>query len=128
VLEFSDDNVIADVATGSELASQIMVVHLQDFQEMRKTQPRQQSITLCSRPVFTTATTNLEEQTMSNALGYAKLAPKTPVPSDIEVSQQIVKEVGLLPISELGKQYVCGWVGVLCVIVLQSGSVLMRLN
>jgi hypothetical protein len=65
---------------------------------------------------------------MSNALGYAKLAPKTPVPSDIEVSQQIVKEVGLLPILELGKQYVCVWVGVLCVIVLQSGSVLMRLN
>lgn len=39
-----------------------------------------------------------------NALGYPKLAAKTPVPSDIEVSQQIVKEVGLLPISDIGKQ------------------------
>ena len=43
---------------------------------------------------------------MSNALGYPKLPAKTPVPSDIEVSQQIVKEVGLLPISDVGKQYV----------------------
>jgi formate--tetrahydrofolate ligase len=39
-----------------------------------------------------------------NALGYPKLRVKTPVPSDIEVSQQIVKEVGLLPITEVGKQ------------------------
>jgi formate--tetrahydrofolate ligase len=39
-----------------------------------------------------------------NALGYPKLAAKTPVPSDIEVSQQIVKEVGLLPIADVAKQ------------------------
>jgi hypothetical protein len=39
-----------------------------------------------------------------NALGYPKLACKTPVPSDIEVSQQIVKEVGLLPLGDVGKQ------------------------
>lgn len=39
-----------------------------------------------------------------NALGYPKLACKTPVPSDIEVSQQIVKEVGLLRISDVGAQ------------------------
>jgi formate--tetrahydrofolate ligase len=39
-----------------------------------------------------------------NALGYPKLVAKTPVPSDIEVSQQIVKEVGLLGIAEVGKQ------------------------
>jgi len=39
-----------------------------------------------------------------NALGYPKLAAKTPVPSDIEVSKQIVKEVGLLPISDVAKQ------------------------
>jgi hypothetical protein len=39
-----------------------------------------------------------------NALGYPKLVVKTPVPSDIEISQQIVKEVGLLPISDVGKQ------------------------
>ena len=45
---------------------------------------------------------------MSNALGYPKLPAKSPVPSDIEVSQQIVKEVGLLPISDVGKQYVLG--------------------
>ena len=42
--------------------------------------------------------------TETNALGYPKLAPKTPVPSDIDVSQQIVKEVGLLPIVDVGKQ------------------------
>ena len=39
-----------------------------------------------------------------NALGYPKLQTKTPVPSDIEVSQQIVKDVGLLDITEVGKQ------------------------
>ena len=41
-----------------------------------------------------------------NALGYPCLEPKTPVPSDIEVSQQIVREVGLLPLYDLAKQYV----------------------
>ncbi len=41
-----------------------------------------------------------------NALGYPKLVVKSPVPSDIEISQQIVKEVGLLAITEVGKQYV----------------------
>jgi formate--tetrahydrofolate ligase len=40
----------------------------------------------------------------TNALGYPKLVPKIPVPSDIEISQQIVKEIGLLPISDVGKQ------------------------
>eukprot|EP00536_Pseudo-nitzschia_multiseries_P003745 jgi/Psemu1/64298/estExt_Genemark1.C_590023 len=40
----------------------------------------------------------------TNALGYPKLACRTPVPSDIEVSQQIVKEVGLLPIRDVGRQ------------------------
>ena len=40
----------------------------------------------------------------TNALGYPKLVPKSPVPSDIEVSQQIVKQVGLLPIAEVAKQ------------------------
>ena len=39
-----------------------------------------------------------------NALGYPKLPVKTPVPSDIEISQQIVREVGLLPTSEIAKQ------------------------
>jgi hypothetical protein len=39
-----------------------------------------------------------------NALGYDMLQPKTPVPSDIEVSQSIVKEVGLLSMKELAKQ------------------------
>ena len=39
-----------------------------------------------------------------NALGYPKLLAKSPVPSDIQISQQIVKEVGLLDIREVGKQ------------------------
>jgi formate--tetrahydrofolate ligase len=39
-----------------------------------------------------------------NAIGHPKLKVKSPVPSDIDVSQQIVKEVGLLPITEVGKQ------------------------
>ena len=42
----------------------------------------------------------------NNALGYPKLVCRTPVPSDIEVSQQIVKEVGLLSITEVGRQWV----------------------
>mmetsp|Transcript_9246 Transcript_9246/g.22623 ORF Transcript_9246/g.22623 Transcript_9246/m.22623 type:complete len:653 (+) Transcript_9246:1691-3649(+) len=40
----------------------------------------------------------------TNALGFAKLEPKTPVPSDIEVSQSIVGSVGLLPLPDLAKQ------------------------
>ena len=44
------------------------------------------------------------EEQDNNALGYPKLVCRTPVPSDIEVSQQIVKEIGLLPITEVGRQ------------------------
>lgn len=40
----------------------------------------------------------------TNALGYPLLQPKNPVPSDIDVSKQIVQEVGLLPIRELAQQ------------------------
>lgn len=39
-----------------------------------------------------------------NALGYPILQPKSPVPSDIEVSQSIVKQVGLLPIAQVAQQ------------------------
>ena len=39
-----------------------------------------------------------------NKLGYPLLKTKSPVPSDIQVSQDIVKEVGLLSIDELAKQ------------------------
>jgi hypothetical protein len=47
---------------------------------------------------------NKENDGELNALGYPKLACRVPVPSDIEVSQQIVKEVGLLPVMEVGRQ------------------------
>jgi len=40
----------------------------------------------------------------TNALGYPSLQTKRPVPSDIEISQALVREVGLLPIVELAKQ------------------------
>jgi hypothetical protein len=89
--------------------------HFKIFRK-RKGQPRQYSL-LSSKTIYYynyLQPWRSRQQTMSNALGYAKLAPKTPVPSDIEVSQQIVKEVGLLPISELGKQYVCVGVAVVC--------------
>ena len=33
-----------------------------------------------------------------------KLQPKTPVPSDIEISQSIVREVGLLTMEQVGKE------------------------
>ena len=39
-----------------------------------------------------------------NALGHPALQCKHPVPSDIEVSQDIVKEVGLLSIADLAKE------------------------
>jgi hypothetical protein len=39
-----------------------------------------------------------------NALGFPALQPKTPVPSDILVSQSIVKEVGLLPVAKVAEQ------------------------
>ena len=35
---------------------------------------------------------------------HPTLHPKTPVPSDIEVSQQIVSEVGLLPIADVATE------------------------
>ena len=41
-----------------------------------------------------------------NALGHPALKPKSPVPSDIEISQDIVRSVGLAEISEVAKQYV----------------------
>eukprot|EP00568_Trieres_chinensis_P004438 CAMPEP_0183304582 /NCGR_PEP_ID=MMETSP0160_2-20130417/9622_1 /TAXON_ID=2839 ORGANISM="Odontella Sinensis, Strain Grunow 1884" /NCGR_SAMPLE_ID=MMETSP0160_2 /ASSEMBLY_ACC=CAM_ASM_000250 /LENGTH=658 /DNA_ID=CAMNT_0025467663 /DNA_START=137 /DNA_END=2113 /DNA_ORIENTATION=- len=40
----------------------------------------------------------------TNALGHPKLKPRVPVPSDIEISQDIVREPGLLPISEVAKE------------------------
>lgn len=42
--------------------------------------------------------------TETNILGHPILKPKTPVPSDIQVSQDIVKEVGLLDITEVAKE------------------------
>ena len=37
----------------------------------------------------------------TNQNGHPKLQPKTPVPSDIQISQDIVREVGLLPIEQV---------------------------
>jgi hypothetical protein len=44
--------------------------------------------------------------TAVNALGYPVLEPSVPVPSDIEISQQISGKgnVGLLPIRDIAKQ------------------------
>merc|ERR1712087_273771 len=39
-----------------------------------------------------------------NVLGHPTLEPKTPVPSDIDISMDIVKEVGLLPIEDVAKE------------------------
>jgi len=44
--------------------------------------------------------------TETNAIGHPILKPKTPVPSDIQVSKDIVKEVGLLDIATLAKEWV----------------------
>mmetsp|Transcript_12695 Transcript_12695/g.18697 ORF Transcript_12695/g.18697 Transcript_12695/m.18697 type:complete len:657 (-) Transcript_12695:98-2068(-) len=46
----------------------------------------------------------MSDETETNALGQPKLRPKVPVPSDIQVSHDIVKEVGLLPMADLAKQ------------------------
>lgn len=40
----------------------------------------------------------------TNIIGHPTLKPKSPVPSDIQVSQDIVKEVGLLDIDALAKE------------------------
>jgi formyltetrahydrofolate synthetase len=40
----------------------------------------------------------------TNAMGHPKLQPKFPVPSDIEVSQDIVASPGLLPIADVAKE------------------------
>lgn len=42
--------------------------------------------------------------TETNILGHPVLKPKIPVPSDIQVSQDIVKEIGLLDITEVAKE------------------------
>ena len=42
--------------------------------------------------------------TTTNALGYPLLQPKFPVPSDIQVSMDIVNDVGLLSMAELADQ------------------------
>lgn len=39
-----------------------------------------------------------------NALGFPVLEPSVPVPSDIDISQQISRNVGLLPIMDVAKQ------------------------
>mmetsp|Transcript_5398 Transcript_5398/g.7953 ORF Transcript_5398/g.7953 Transcript_5398/m.7953 type:complete len:664 (+) Transcript_5398:289-2280(+) len=40
-----------------------------------------------------------------DAWGHPKLVPKCPVPSDIDISHDIVRNVGILPIEELAEQY-----------------------
>jgi hypothetical protein len=45
-----------------------------------------------------------DEAPKLNALGHPLLQPMTPVPSDITISQHIVRTVGLLPIQEVAKQ------------------------
>jgi len=40
----------------------------------------------------------------TKANGHPKLQPKTPVPSDIDISQDIVREVGLLPIETVASE------------------------
>jgi hypothetical protein len=47
-----------------------------------------------------TATTEL------NSLGYPLLQCKSPVPTDIQISHDIVKDVGLLTMQEMAQQYV----------------------
>jgi hypothetical protein len=46
----------------------------------------------------------LESVTQVNALGYPFLQPIVPIPSDITISQHIVRTVGLLPIQDVAKQ------------------------
>jgi len=45
-----------------------------------------------------------ETDEKKNILGHPKLVPKNPVPSDIGISMDIVKEVGLLPIEDVAKE------------------------
>ena len=40
----------------------------------------------------------------TNILGHPKLQPKSPVPSDIQVSQDIVASPGLLPITKVAQE------------------------
>jgi hypothetical protein len=49
--------------------------------------------------------TKLAMSDEENALGHPKLQPKSPVPSDIEISHDICR-AGLLDMAEVAKQYV----------------------
>ena len=49
-------------------------------------------------PAPTTTTT-----TIMNVMGHPRLVPSIPVPSDIEISQEIVRSPGLLSISDLAR-------------------------
>ena len=39
-----------------------------------------------------------------NRSGHPKLVPKVPVPSDIQISQDVVNEIGLLPIETVAEE------------------------
>jgi hypothetical protein len=51
-----------------------------------------------------TAVTMMNTMKKNNALGYPLLQTQSPVPSDIAISQQIVKEVGLLSLDDVARQ------------------------
>jgi hypothetical protein len=51
-----------------------------------------------------TATATAVTMMKNNALGYPLLQTQSPVPSDIAISQQIVKEVGLLSLEDVARQ------------------------
>ena len=61
------------------------------------------SIRRCSVP-FLRFVQRIMSSNSQNALGHPSLQPKTPVPSDIQVSMDIVKNVGLLSMEDLAQQ------------------------
>ena len=56
------------------------------------------------RLIAPTPTTTTTTTTIMNAMGHPRLVPSIPVPSDIEISQDIVRSPGLLSISDLARE------------------------
>jgi len=64
--------------------------------------PQRRRVSLVmSTPIISTTDSDSDSDSSND---HPKLQPKTPVPSDIEISQDIVNEVGLLPIETLAAE------------------------
>jgi hypothetical protein len=82
----------------------------QQQQQQREEQPSRPHYNWMTDPSTVAAAASVRMSVGShernNALGYPKLVPQRPVPSDIDISQALVRGAGILAVAELARQYV----------------------